>query len=425
VNKRVENHKQNTLSADIAIIGGGLVGASLAVALRNTPLSVVVVEAVPLNHSAQPSYNDRTVALTWNARQIYSAMGIWEDIATKDIEPIKDIHVSSSGQFGATHLDAQDVETEALGYVVSTRLLGEVLYKAIHQSDNITLFEGACAQSLTTEALTNSVEIEQDGKLTLLQSRLVVLADGGRSELNNIFSVVKQLYSQSALLSFVSIDRPHHGRAYERFTSEGPIALLPHSDNRYALVWTCEPERLNHRLALNDQDFLKELQVSFGDRAGNFTAAAPRKHYPLERLKVENPVSGRCVLIGNAAHTVHPVAGQGFNLGLRDVAELAELIASSAAQDKDIGDFESLSHYASLRRRDTQMVHRFTHSLISLFSSPTLPLKIAQSAILNSIEILPPVKRLLLRRTMGLAGTHSRLASLEIMSRLEKNGLKE
>ncbi len=427
MNRRAEDTDHNELTADITIVGGGLVGASLAVALRDTPLKLAVVEAVPLNHSAQPSYNERTVALTWNARQIFSAMGIWEDIAKDGIEPIKDIHVSSRGKYGAAHLDARDVGTEALGYVVSTRLLGKVLYKAIHQSNNITLLEGAKANSLTKDPLYNRVEVEKDQSKIALKSRLVVLADGGRSALNNLFSVSKQPYPQSALLTFVSADRPHNGRAFERFTNEGPIALLPHNDNRYALVWTCKPENLNHRLELNERDFLEELQASFGDRAGNFTAAAPRNHYPLERLKVESPVSERCVLIGNAAHTVHPVAGQGFNLGLRDVAELSELIAFNTVQDKDIGDFESLNHYASLRKRDTQMVHRFTHSLIGLFSSENLPVKILQSAILHSIEMMPPAKRFLLERTMGLSGRHSRLASglpLEFSTRLVQNNLE-
>lgn len=427
MNKHTEGHEQNPLAADVTIIGGGLVGASLAVALRNTHLKVTVVEAVPLDHSAQPSYNERTVALTWSARQIFSAIGVWDSIIENGIEPIRDIHVSSRGIYGATHLDAKDVKTEALGYVVPTRLLGKVLYEAIRQSDNITLLEGASAKGLTKQSLTNRVEIEKDDKLISLQSSLVVLADGGRSSLNDIFSVIKQPYPQSALLTFVTLDRPHNGRAYERFTSEGPLALLPHSGNRYAVVWTCEPENLQHRLQLNERDFLEELQTYFGDRAGNFTAAAPRKHYPLERLKVESPVSERCVLIGNAAHTVHPVAGQGFNLGLRDVAELAELIASNIASGKDIGNSEALNHYANLRKHDTQMVHRFTHSLIALFSNENLPIKIAQSAILHSVEMIPTAKRFLLRRTMGLAGRHSRLACglpLKFKPKFDQNGVK-
>ncbi len=403
----VEN---NTLQADLVIVGGGLVGASLAVALRDSSLKIVIIEPYPADHEAQPSYNERTVALTWSARQIYSGMGIWSCIANHEIEPIADIHVSTRGQYGMTHLSADDVGTEALGYVVPTRHLGTVLYETLADASGITLLDGASAEDIVNEEEHCKVSVKQNGDTFSVHSPLVVLADGGRSALGAKFNVEEKPYSQSALLTFVTADQPHNGRAYERFTSEGPLALLPHTKNRYAVVWTCEPENLQRRLEMNDLDFLAALQDTFGDRAGTFSRPAPRKHYPLNRLQLNHPVNGRCVVIGNAAHTVHPVAGQGFNLGLRDVAALAETIASSCSSGSDIGGDASLSQYALSRKHDTLMVHRFTHGLIALFSHETLPSKLARSALLQGVECLPVAKRFLLRRTMGLTTKSSRLA---------------
>lgn len=396
--------------ADLVIIGGGLVGASLAVALRDSPLNVAIVEPFPPDHEAQPSYNERTVALTWSARQIYSGMGIWSQIQNSQVEPIVDIHVSTRGQSGMTHMSAEDVGTEALGYVVPTRHLGKVLHDTITKAHNITLLSGANAEDIVNSEEFCEVSITLKNNSHRVRSPLVVLADGGRSALGAQFKSEQEPYTQSALLTFVTVDQPHNGRAYERFTSEGPLALLPHTDQRYAVVWTCEPENLQRRLEMSDTEFLSALQDTFGDRAGSFSRPAPRHHYPLNRLQLDDPVNGRCVVIGNAAHTVHPVAGQGFNLGLRDVAALAETIASCASSGKDPGSSDSLNDYAQSRKHDTRMVQGFTHGLIELFANSSLPIRVVRSAILHSIECLPMAKRFLLRRTMGLKTKSSRLA---------------
>ena len=216
-------------------------------------------------------------------------------------------------------------------------------------------------------------------------------------------------YPQEALLSIVSTTKPHHGRAWERFCHEGPLALLPLADNRLAVVWTCLPDNLEMRLSLQDDAFIDHLQSAFGDRAGSFSNPAPRKSYPLARGHLKTPASGRLVVIGNAAHTVHPVAGQGFNLGLRDVAALAELLFEAGREGGDPGGWAMLNEYVRLRRRDTFMVRQFTHGLISLFSANFPPLSLIRSLGLSGIELMPPAKRFLLHRTMGMAGQQGRL----------------
>ena len=411
---------------DVVIVGGGLVGASLAVALAPTGLSLAVVEAVAADSNAQPSFDERTVALTDNARRIYTGMGVWAEIAAHHAEPIHEIHISDRGRFGMTHLHRDSVGVEALGYVVPSRVIGQVLHRRMRQSETVSLFCPAtvgdlrqranCRDEHRDEHRNNMISVFQNGhngKALRLTAGLVVVADGGRSNLAGQSGVALRhsKYRQSAILSIVESDRDHHGRAYERFTDEGPLALLPHSDKRYALVWTTGPQQLAARMALSDAAFVDALQRAFGDRAGNFQSPTARKSYPLQRCRADNPVGRRTVVIGNAAHTVHPVAGQGFNLGLRDVAALAEIIHRAARRHEDIGSAALLEEYAAARRRETRMVGAFTDGLIEVFGSRRATVGWARNLALAGIELFPPAKGLLLRRTLGLTGQPSRLGA--------------
>lgn len=395
---------------DLIVVGGGLVGASLAVALRQSALRIAIIEPHPLDSLAQPSYDERTVALTWSTRKIYQGIGVWQDIKDGGAEPIVDIHVSNRGHFGMTHLSCRDAETEALGYVVPTRVIGDVLEKWISRSGNITMLRPASADSVLSHADLCEVQLVDAATPKKIQGKLVVLADGGRSSVSAQFISQQTDYQQQALLCIVSSDRPHHGRAFERFTEEGPIALLPHSDQRYAVVWTSMPRQLESRLNLSDQEFIESLQERFGDRAGVLTKPSPRKAYPLSRSVAREPAQDRMVIIGNAAHTVHPVAGQGFNLGMRDVACLSEILFSQNQLGLDIGDPGTLQKYAQLRRRDTFMVSQFTHGLLQVFSSDLKVVGLMRNLALAGIEFAPPIKRFLLRRTMGMTGPQSQLS---------------
>ncbi len=394
---------------DLAIVGGGLAGASLAVALRGSGLRIAVVERWPLEHNSQPSYDERTVALTWSARCIYQGIGVWPAISS-EAEPILDIHVSDRGGFGMTHLSHRHAGTPALGYVVPTRVLGGALLSSMESADSVTLYCPAQATELRDAGDRNCLELVQDGQTVSLSAPLVVVADGGHSGLLGGGGGRPKPYPQQALLTIVSTDKPHHGRAWERFTGEGPLAMLPLGGNRLAAVWTSMPESLASRQVMDDDGFVLHLQRTFGDRAGNLDGPSPRKAYPLYRSHLRHPARDRRVVLGNAAHTVHPVAGQGFNLGLRDVAVLAELVFRAHLDRQDIGSDVLLQEYNDLRRRDTFMVRQFTHSLVTLFCADIPGARIARNLGLKGVELFPPAKRFLLRRTMGLAGPLGLLA---------------
>ncbi len=396
---------------DVVIVGGGLVGASLAVALETSGLSIAVME--PRASRDQPSFDERTVALTYLARQIYTGMGVWAQIAAHQVQPILEIHISDRGHFGMTHLRNTDVGVPALGYVVATRVLGEALHQRLRQSAAIDLFCPAEVERVQPRARDNLLTVCHRQQAVTLQAGLVVLADGGRSNLGAQIGVQarRTRYPQNAILCFVQTDRPHGGRAYERFTGEGPLALLPHCDHRYAVVWSTDRQQTAARMALSDTAFMQALQRAFGARAGNFSRPSARNCYPLHRSKIERPVRGRALSIGNAAHIVHPVAGQGFNLGLRDVAVLAEMLHQAAQQRQDIASPALLERYVARRRRETAMVGGFTDGLIQLFCSPRKSVQFARNIGLAGVELLPPIKRLLLRHTLGLAASPTRLGA--------------
>jgi 2-octaprenyl-6-methoxyphenol hydroxylase len=399
---------------DVVIVGGGLVGASLAVALSPADLKILVVEPVALNSDQQPSYEERTVALTYSARLVFGAMGIWKDIESLEAEPILDVHVSNKGHFGQTHLSCNHVGTDALGYVVPTRVIGQVLWDTMERQDGLTLLCPAQATGIEQDDKSCSVTIEQVNAKARVNAPMVVLADGGRSGLGEklALSAKYEEYGQSAILCIITADRPHNGQAYERFTDQGPLALLPHStvngQCRYAVVWTTRNDEVESRMNLEDEMFTEKLQHEFGDRAGIFSNPSPRKCYPLKRSLLDKPVDGRVMVVGNAAHTVHPVAGQGFNLGLRDVAALAESTFKTPVTE--LGDRTMLDTYVASRRREAKMVNYFTHSLIQVFSNDILPISMARNLGLQAVEYLPPVKRFLLKRTMGLSGKQPRMA---------------
>lgn len=394
---------------DLLIVGGGLVGASLAAALADTLARVAVIEPFAATCRQQPSYDERTVALTYHTRQIYSAMGLWQPIATAGVEPIIDIHISNRGHCGMTHLSHKDIGTAALGYVVPTRTIGQVLHARIQTAANIDFYCPATAIDYQANNARSWVTIKNGEHTLRRNAKLVVLADGGNSNLTAAWQPARQQYSQQALSTIVGCDRPHNGRAYERFTNEGPIALLPHSDQRYAVVWTCSAAFVAARATLPDDAFIDALQNAFGDRAGTLFSPTPRNVYPLQRSSMANPSGQRVVAIGNAAHSVHPVAGQGFNLGLRDVAALAELVYAAKRNNIDVGGSEQLKRYTASRQRDTRRVQQFTHGLIELFTNDYKARALLTNIALGGIELLPPLKRFLLARSMGIHAKQSTL----------------
>jgi 2-octaprenyl-6-methoxyphenol hydroxylase len=410
------------MNYDIVIIGGGMAGASLALALKDLPLSIALVEAVPFESAAQPAFDARAIALAAGSQRILRTMGVWEAMAARGVTAIEHIHVSERGGFGSTHLEAVEESVVALGYVVEGRVIGATLTAALAQCANVELL---CPAELTTVQVEEggvAVQMLHEGTPRSLRARLLVAADGGRSTVREqIGARTWELgYGQTAVIATVTTDRPHGNTAYERFTDTGPLALLPCDPprdgdpnlrgRRWSLVWTARDGQVDELLALSDAEFLQHLQQRFGYRAGRFVRTSERHAYPLVLRFVREAASARVAFIGNAAHAIHPVAGQGFNLGLRDVAALAQVIAGAVARGEDIGSQAALKDYAAWRRPDYLRTAAFTDGLIRTYSNTLPPLKLVRNLGLLALDTLPPMKHLLARQSMGLNGHLPRLA---------------
>jgi 2-octaprenyl-6-methoxyphenol hydroxylase len=396
---------------DLVIVGGGLVGGSLACALSGCGLRIAVVEAVPAAAEHQPSYDERVIALSWGSRRILDAIGVWPDIAP-EAEPILQVHVSDRGHCGFTRLGPEDAGVEALGYVVPARAMGVAIRAALALSTDVELL--CPARLLDHRLVADGIELEVQcgGERLRLRAALLVAADGGDSAVRGRLDLEtrEERYDQDAVITTVSPDRPRVGVAFERFTDTGPLALLPMTGGRYSVVWTCHRDETSALLGLSDDAFLARLQTRFGYRLGRFMQIAPRRAYPLKLVLTRNPVQPRVVLIGNAAHTLHPVAGQGFNLGLRDVAALAEVVAQSARAGADLGGPATLSDYRGWRGSDQPSTARLTDLLARVFVNPWAPLRFARNAAMLGLDLIPPARHRVAQRFMGVGGRLPRLA---------------
>jgi 2-octaprenyl-6-methoxyphenol hydroxylase len=407
-------------SYDIVIAGGGMVGASLAIALAPLPLRIAIVEAVPINRHNQPSFDGRAIALSPTSRNILSSLDLWPSLASEGATAIKQIHVSDRGHFGAAHLSAAEEGVEALGYVVEASRMGQAIAGRLATLPQIEILSPARVMGYQPQSEHNIIEIEQNGQRQQLTARLLIAADGSRSQLRQqVGGATWQVaYGQTAIIATVTTTLPHHHTAYERFTRSGPLALLPLARSgsekmqhcRWSLVWSARDAQVAELLALSDRDFLDRLYHHFGRRAGRFTSVSSRHAYPLNLNFLRDPVRAGLLFIGNAAHAIHPVAGQGFNLGLRDVATLAEVITDALAAQQPWYNATTLQRYRQWRQGDYWRVMAFTDSLVRLFSNPFPPLVAARNTGLVLLDLLPPLRRLLTRQGMGLTGHQSRLA---------------
>lgn len=396
---------------DVIIAGAGLAGASLACALAGKGLKVTLIEAAPVALDAPPDETDRVIALALGSQRIFATLGLWDAIAPH-AGPIRRIHVSDRGHFGVARLEAREMNVDALGFVIPARALGVALLRAASALPDVSLLAPASVRALALHADHAEITIETAAGTERIHARLVVGADGAVSTVRALAGIpaTERRYDSVALVARVTTERPHDGTAFERFTPHGPIALLPVRNGRMGLVWTMPPAEAERLLNLDEPMFVAELQHAFGDRLGRFLNVAGRRIHPLSQLLAGETQGARLALIGNAAHVVHPVAGQGFNLGLRDVAVLAERVVRATQAGQDIGAQAVLDSYARARKRDHLMVRGFTHGLISLFANDLPLLGPARGLGLAAVDLLPPVKRALLRRTMGLAGPLPRLA---------------
>jgi 2-octaprenyl-6-methoxyphenol hydroxylase len=400
------------MSYDVAIVGGGMVGASLGVALAPLGIRIALIEAVPHSAAAQPSFDERTTALSNGSRRILETLSVWPQVDSA-ATPIRKIHISEKGRFGFARIDAAEQGLPAMGFVVANRTLGNALWPRLLGLPNLRVFCPAEVLRLNARADAVGLEIAEDGVKTCIDARLIVAADGVQSAVRSAFGVDASVrdYGQTAVITTVLPQRFHDNVAYERFTPDGPLALLPLEGGRCTLVLTLDSASAASVMAWTDAEFLAEVQRRFGFRLGRFLKAGRRVPYALSLTRAARTSSGRCVIIGNAAQGLHPVAGMGFNLGLRDVASLAELIAERIGQTGfDPGSAELLAGYDAWRAADRGGVIAFTDGLVRLFANPLGSVRALRTLGLLAFDVLPPAKAALSRLSMGANGRIPKLA---------------
>ena len=406
-----------TKKYDVVIIGGGMVGASLACALAESRYLVAMLEARPFGQPGQPSYDERTIALAYGSKRIFEGLGIWSCIE-ESATPIKSIHVSERGRFGVARFLSAEEDVEALGYVVPSRSIGRCLYQTLLTQHNVDVIAPARLRQLVVTTRHIVVHCDEhaldssESKKTKLQGRLLVAADGSASTVRQQLGIgIRRLdYGQTAIVANVTPESNHHHTAYERFTDTGPVALLPMSEGRCSLVWSNAEGDVDDLMELSDDAFLQRLQVRFGYRLGRFVKVGKRHAYPLTLVQAHEIVSSRIALLGNAAHSLHPVAGQGFNLALRDVAVLAELLSNSVVSNNDPGNAMLLRNFAKWRQDDLKNTIRLTDGLARVFTNPLGIVAHGRSIGLSLLDMVTPLRHVFVRHTMGVSGHLPRLA---------------
>jgi len=395
---------------DIAIIGGGLVGLCAALVLQHSKRNVTIIEAANLGQVQADGLNARSIALSASSVQIFRALGVWPQIEAL-AAPIRHIHISSRGRWGVTRLQASEYQLDALGYVIESQVLGRCLLDAVDASSNIKLQQNAEFESIAQDATVN-IGYRKNRRLTRLEARLALIADGAHSPARAALGIGHQTidYGQAVVISNVEVSKPKIDTAYERFTPQGPLAMLPLGGKRYACVWTLAPQTAAAACAQNDADFGAALQDCFGFRLGLIECVGKRFSIPIQRTRADALQCGRCLLVGNAANALHPVAGQSFNLSLRDIACLYELLNDQSPEDFDAGKLDALAQeYEMLRLHEQRQVIRYGDGLVTLFSNELPLFDHLRAAGLSLLDLIPALKAQAALAGMGMTFGGNRL----------------
>ncbi|XQW83920.1 2-octaprenyl-6-methoxyphenyl hydroxylase [Thalassotalea piscium] len=397
---------------DIMIAGGGLSGALAAIALsaispiKGKPLSIAVIEKNPLHSDPKQSFDDRVLALSHASASYLKTLGIWQYL-THVSQPILDIHISDRDYYGKTRIAADDHQVEALGYVIEMTQIGRAMFERLKDNHQVTWF---CPDKIAT------IDWHKDKVSATLESgqtltgALLLGCDGAQSQCRQAANIemTTKPYQQSALITNLAMVKPHYNVAYERFTETGPIAMLPlnaqsnsEQSHRCSLVWTLPPEQALKLQTLDESAFKITLEQAFGSWLGGVEKLGVRHCYPLNLVQAQEQVYHRMILIGNASHTIHPIAGQGFNLGLRDVQQLAEFIEQAINTGRDFAEFAQLSAYAEQRKQDHHSIIGLTDSLVMLFSNKLPPLVAGRNIGLKALNYFTPLKKAFVNKTMG------------------------
>jgi 2-octaprenylphenol hydroxylase len=423
-----------TTQFDICLVGGGMVGASLALLLaqQHKDWRIALVEGFPLSEPTealyQPSFDARSSALSLGTIEVFQHLGLWDHLSLHHT-PIHRVHVSDKGHFGGVEITRQQHGVDMLGAVVENAWLGQVLLQQLHRQPNIELIAPATVSQLQAKRNGMQFAVNHDDRNSSdnYHCELMVLADGGESPLAQSLGINYHIknYQQDAIIANVEYSEPHLGTAYERFTSDGPMALLPLGESTNsrtaALVWTQPKDKTQAAMALSDDDFLANLQQRFGFRQGLFCKVSPRFSYPLQLKIAQEQIRSSLVLMGNSAPFLHPVAGQGFNLALRDCAALCEVLNEAAIQKNtqqataqttashNLGDLRTLEKYRQQQQLDQQLTVGFSDTIVTLFSSHRNSLEVARNLGFLGLDLIPQAKQFLAKQTMGLASRKHRI----------------
>jgi 2-octaprenyl-6-methoxyphenol hydroxylase len=384
---------------DIIIVGGGMVGASVACALANQAVKIALIDAAPLTMQDDP----RLIALNHSSVCFYKNLALWDDLIGY-AEPITQVHISDRGQFGMTRLTAQEVGLTSLGQVVPAKYINAALDKMISQSPQITVLRPATLKKISQSATQVDIVVASATGDKNLSAKLLIAADGThstvRKELN--IPVTQKDQQQSALVTVTTLQRPHHNIAYERFHQGGAVAMLPLPNLQAATIWTDDNKVIQHLLQLSDAEFLATLQKQFGYRIGKFLQTGQRHHYPLQHLTANKTSQQRVLLIGNAAHTFQPIAAQGLNLALAEIAMLVQFIADQPGRTE-------WSDYVSWQAQRQTTSQQLSERLPSLFTQDFLPIKLARQLGMLALDICTPLKTRFTRAALGKINNMPRL----------------
>ncbi len=398
--------------AELLIAGGGMVGLALGIACADAGLGVILVDRQDLSAMLAESFDGRTSAIAYGSRLVLDAIGVWPDVAA-EAEPIREIRVADDGSPLFLHYDHRDLgpgaEQTPLGYIVENRVLRRAMLARARALPNLTLLAPRTVAAMRTTA-TGAVATLADGDTIAV--RLVAAADGKDSPLRRAAGIraIEWHYDQIGIVTTVRHERPHGGVAVEHFLPAGPFAILPMTGNKSSIVWTEAKGLAPRLLALPESEFAAELAARFGDFLGRVEPIGPRFAYPLSLMQAERYTAPRLALVGEAAHVIHPIAGQGLNIGIRDIAALAELLVDARRLGLDIGDGLASERYQRWRRADSVALAAVTDGLNRLFSNTIPPLRLVRDLGLAAINRAPPLKRLLMRHAMGILGDRPRLA---------------
>ena len=396
-------------TCDIAIVGGGLAGASLAVALAPLGYDIKVIEAVAYKAAEQPSYDDRTLALSHSSCRILSGIGLWEMLEA-DATAIRKIYITELARPGRVVLDAAEMGLTEFGQVVEARRFGVAVTGQLEQLKNIELISPAKVKDIELGGPTVKLQLESDGGVDELEARLVVAADGANSFIRNHLQIPTEFrdYGQTAVICNITPAMAHEGRAFECLTETGPFAVLPHTGDRCGLVWSVASRNAQEILDLDDETFIARAQERFGTKLGDFIQVGKRTAYPLKLTRAKQDVRERLVILGNAAHAIHPIGAQGFNLALRDAAVLAEVLADDYGDDP--GESVLLHQYSRWRRQDQRGTIATSDGMTRLFAHPSMLAAGLRTGGLIAHALLPSLRRKSAIKAMGYRGRVPRLA---------------